>query len=201
MEIEKVKEIKKALKQNIKTGIGFLDEKEDKMFFVSIAEILTLINELENENERLQEQNGALSCDLEYINEKLTNAEIEVDDYKDRIAELENIGLNEKITVGEYLREMQRSKDRVAELEKEIEENAFYSKGYAQGIKNTYEVVMPDKLKQFAEMLKEKFNDTEYRAMTKRKTISVEELKAQMDWILHEVVIKNIYETLKEFIK
>lgn len=49
MEIEKVKEIKKALKQNIKTGIGFLDEKEDKMFFVSIADILTLINELEKE--------------------------------------------------------------------------------------------------------------------------------------------------------
>jgi hypothetical protein len=41
-------------------------------------------------------------------------------------------------------------------LEKEIEENAFYSKGYAQGIKNTYEVVLPDKLKQFAERLIEK---------------------------------------------
>lgn len=35
---------------------------------------------------------------------------------KDRIAELEKIGLNEKTTVGEYLREMERLK---AELEKE----------------------------------------------------------------------------------
>ena len=45
--------------------------------------------------------------------------------------------------------------DYINELEKEIEENAFYSKGYAQGIKNTYEVVVPDKLKQFANRLKE----------------------------------------------
>ena len=40
--------------------------------------------------------------------------------------------------------------------------------------------------------------DILFRAKTKRKTISVEELKAQMDWILHEIVIKNIDETLKE---
>lgn len=53
-------------------------------------------------------------------------------------------------------------------------------------------------LKQFAERLKERFNDTEYRAKTKRKTISVEELKAQMDWILHDVTPKTIDETLKE---
>ena len=56
----------------------------------------------------------------------------------------------------EWRKENQQLKDRIAELEKEIEENAFYSKGYAQGIKNTYEVVLPDKLKQFAERLKEK---------------------------------------------
>lgn len=51
--------------------------------------------------------------------------------------------------------ENKQLKDRIAEFEKEIEENAFYSKGYAQGIKNTYEVVIPEKLKQFAERLKE----------------------------------------------
>ena len=69
-------------------------------------------------------------------------------------------------------------KDRIAELEKEIEENAFYSKGYADGIKNTYEVVIPNKLKQFAERLKEKLFD------------------------LGNIVNDNdIDETLKEFIK
>lgn len=42
-------------------------------------------------------------------------------------------------------------------LEKEIKGNVFYAKGYAQGIKNTYEVVMPNKLKQFAERVKMEF--------------------------------------------
>ena len=46
-------------------------------------------------------------------------------------------------------------------MEKEIEVNAFYSKGYAQGIKNTYEFVVPDKLKQFAERLIEKLKDND----------------------------------------
>lgn len=76
-----------------------------------------------------------------------------------------------------WFKKNEEKKARIAELEKEKTEQ----------------------LKQFAKRLKEKFNDTEYRAKTKRKTISVEELKAQMDWILHEVVIKNIDETLKEF--
>lgn len=71
MNSEKVKEIKKVL-------------NTWKIVFHGItnADILTLINELESENEQLK-----------------------------------NIGLNEEITVGEYLREMQRLKDRIAELE------------------------------------------------------------------------------------
>ena len=55
--------------------------------------------------------------------------------------------------------DLKKAEKRIAELEKEIEENAFYSKGYAQGIKNTYEVVIPDKLKQVGERLKEKLFD------------------------------------------
>ena len=51
MENEKVKEIKKALKYNIKLGLSYEDEK--KPCKVWLAEILTLINELESEKERL----------------------------------------------------------------------------------------------------------------------------------------------------
>ena len=94
MEQEKIKEIKKALEccSNGSCKDCPYDEGETPSPFC-INELakdsLDYINELESENERLQEVNGALSCDLEYANEKLTNAEIEVDDYKDRIAELE----------------------------------------------------------------------------------------------------------------
>ena len=81
--------------------------------------------------------------------------------------------------------ENQQLKDRIAELEKEIEENAFYSKGYADGIKNTYEVVVPDKLKQFAERLKEKYGKScsEYYPL------------------LLELTSEQLEETLKEYVQ
>lgn len=69
-------------------------------------------------------------------------------------------------------------KDRIAELEKEIKETPSYARGYADGIKNTYEAMLPQKLENFAERLKEKLFD------------------------LGNIVNDNdIDETLKEFIK
>ena len=52
-----------------------------------------------------------------------------------------------------------------------------------------------DVINEFSEELIKRFNDLEYNANTPRKTVKVDELRAQMDWILHEVVI----ETIKEF--
>lgn len=75
---------------------------------------------------------------------------------------------------------IKQQNDRIAELEKEIKGNPSYAKGYADGIKNTYEVVIPDKLKQFAERLKEKLSD-----------------KIGYD---KPYVMRNIDETLKEFL-
>ncbi len=77
-----------------------------------------------------------LSTDENYVSHKVYNREIldYINELESENEKLKNIGLNENITVGEYLREMQRLKDRVAELEKEKTEQ----------------------LKQFVEMLKEK---------------------------------------------
>ena len=125
MNSEKVKEIKKALEDNKTDHLPYIDEWKCK--FVEYADILTLINELESENETL----------------------------KFNIQETEKASFNIIQMDGNLVIENQQLKDRIAELEKEIEENAFYSKGYAQGIKNTYEVVIPEKLKQFAERLKD----------------------------------------------
>jgi chromosome segregation ATPase len=102
MESEKVKEIKKALEccvDSIKygcKGCPYHKSSSDCQELL-IWDMQTYINELESENERWQEKEGALSCDLEIIREKLTNAEIEVDDYKDRIAELEEELTNDRI--------------------------------------------------------------------------------------------------------
>lgn len=42
--------------------------------------------------------------------------------------------------------------------------------------------------------------DLEYQAKTPRKTVKVEELKAQCDWILHEVIPKSLAELKKKHI-
>ena len=104
-----------------------------------------------------------------------------------------------KTLVGSFC-DQQSLKDRIAELEKENQKyhevaNDCQKIAFMGGVCDTKLA-----LKQFAERLIEKFNDTEYRAKTKRKTISVKKLNAQMDWILHEVVIKLIDETLKEVV-
>lgn len=58
-----------------------------------------------------------------------------------------------------------------------------YKNGYKAGIEK------------FSEELIKRFNDLEYQANTPRKTVKVDELRAQMDWILHEVAVN----TIKEF--
>ena len=145
MESEKVKEIKKALencqKNNCLDCPYFIDEKNCRANDL-LLDTLTLINELESENERLKNKNYQLEQDLGQC-ENGYKLELHTARYQLHSA-------NE---------DLKKAQDRIAELEKEIEENAFYSKGYAQGIKNTYEVVIPDKLKQFAKMLKEKIFD------------------------------------------
>jgi hypothetical protein len=76
---------------------------------------------------------------------------------KDRIAllEKENETLrNAKVvyeTVDYCAEDLRKAEERIAELEKELKEKSSYAKGYADGIRNTYEEVLP----QFAEILKE----------------------------------------------
>ena len=135
MNSEKVKEIKKHFEERAKTRSCILCKENDELKVIYFADILTLINELESENEKLIDKCGEQSV----------------------------LWRNHFNSI--YKTAIENYKNRIAELEKEIKGNAFYAKGYAQGIKNTYEVVVPNKLKQFAERLKEKvknFCGTEY---------------------------------------
>ena len=81
MESEKVKEIKKALEQQGNCGIAYAvnNNKKNPCNFINYADILTLINELESENERLLDQRNKTYNIWVKDTEKL----------KDRIAELE----------------------------------------------------------------------------------------------------------------
>lgn len=88
MESEKAKEIKKALEDNTKT--------------VTYADILTLINELESENERLSKELDSEWKDRRKAEENLHRAQ-----------------WNYKIGLGQSRKRNKELKDRIAELEKE----------------------------------------------------------------------------------
>lgn len=88
MESEKAKEIKKALEDNAKT--------------VTYADILTLINELESENERLSKELDSEWKDRRKAEENLHRAQ-----------------WNYKIGLGQSRKRNKELKDRIAELEKE----------------------------------------------------------------------------------
>ena len=103
MESEKVKEIKKALEDNANykhhNRLGYIDGYKCKT--VTYANILTLINELESENEKL---NKALVANL--------------DAYRDGFTDGAN--LNNKVE-NKWKEENQQLKDKVTELESENE--------------------------------------------------------------------------------
>lgn len=55
-------------------------------------------------------------------------------------------------------------------------------------------------IKEFAEKLKEAFNNLEYAPNTQRKTLDIDVVKNQIDWVLHEVTTKEIDKLVKEMI-
>lgn len=58
-----------------------------------------------------------------------------------------------------------------------------------------------DVINEFSEELIKRFNDLEYNANTPRKTVKVDELRAQVDWILHEVSVNTIKEFAEKYVE
>ena len=100
MESEKVKEIKKALEDNKTDHLPYIDEWKCK--FVEYADILTLINELESENETLRNAKVVYET-VDYCYEDLKKAE-------KRIAELEkeNAKYKRKLTTNQWVQEIRK---------------------------------------------------------------------------------------------
>lgn len=149
MNSKKMKEIKKALEDNKTDHLPYIDEWKCK--FVDFADILTLINELESENERLNKSDTSKEeSSIEYYNL-----------YRD------------------FKRENQQLKDRIAELEKE---NKSKTDTITDLLKNQ-EFYETEKLKQFAERLKEKAHkgascdSITYKFIERDYTITESELK------------------------
>lgn len=64
----------------------------------------------------------------------------------------------------------------------------------------TVEQIKAEAYKEFAEKAKETFLNLQYNAETDRKTVKIEELKEQMDWLLHKVAIEMLDTLLKEMV-
>lgn len=107
MNIEKVKEIKKALEYNKTDHLSYIDEWKCK--FVEYADILTLINELESENERLRLERDVLIGKKIVEKQKHDKAlimKIDIQEQlKNRIDELENENVKQLKQFAEKLKE------------------------------------------------------------------------------------------------
>ena len=127
MESEKVKEIKDSIQRKINRAEKGEDDFVNCVSVDMLKMYLTLINELENENERLMKLQARGGC-------RVAELGIENQQLKDRIAELENT-------------------DYYKEIEKKKEELLCKEYGLIKYEKET----AGKYLKQFAEKLKEKF--------------------------------------------
>lgn len=73
--------------------------------------------------------------------------------------------------------------------------------GYRRMFEENYESrndTMVSTIKEMADTLKERINNLEYNTDIKRKTVRVEELYEQVNWVLHEVVPQTIDETVNK---
>lgn len=141
MNSEKVKEIKECLEEFKDDRIGYYTNGIDR-FILTKEDTLTLINELETENERLMKLQARGGC---------------------RVAEL---GI-----------ENQQLKDRIAELETE---NAIIKNSVAMRDYKTLEEMSNNKVKQFAERLKEELTPYSY------VTVKVDGIYDKIDETLKE---------------
>lgn len=200
MNIEKVKEIKKVLEFQ-RDSLVYL--KDNVVEYVSCKDILTLINELESENEKLKQHKRELEGGQRDLLKVIKEFDKETQQLKDRIAELETLcnktyedlakeidrleseNAYQKEHIELWFRKNEEKKNQIDELEKE---NARLEKvvKHNQELIEDGKLISSEQLKQFAERLKERMNEGEY--MGEKYKLSV----------FRDI---DIDETLKEFIK
>ena len=180
MNSEKVKEIKEALKQNDDNGILYeVDYKKRTCKFIHHEDILTLINELESENKELRNV-------ISIANEREYRKKFTDEWRKEYQKELDKQGNGHIAGHPDFdlvYKLYFEQKDRIAELEKE---NALIKNSVAMRDYKTLEEISNNKVKQFAERLKEQMNVREYMGVKYKQGVFSE---------------NDIDETLKEYEK
>ena len=105
-------------------------------------------------------------------------------------------------TVGEYPL-IRKSLDLINRQKAEIEELKNYVNRCKSGKEYWVKCLLEkpnEAIKEFAEKAKENFLNLQYNAKTDRKTVKIEELSNQMNWLLHTVAIETVDNLLKEMV-
>lgn len=98
-----------------------------------------------------------------------------------------------------FLRRIIRSQ--MAEIEglKAYNENLLSANvAMSCGLLDEIKMAKTEAIREFAERLKENISNMEYTANVKRKTIPIETLFTQVNWVFHEIVPETIDELVKE---
>ena len=210
MESEKVKEIKKALEDNATrehyNSLWYMDDC--KCITVFYADILTLINELESENERLENENYKLEqnlgqCENGYELE-LHTARCQVYFMEETVEKLKKeneILRNAKVvyeTVDYCAEDLRKAQDRIAELEKE---NKSLYDSYHKGYKVGYEYGKQDAISCEKAESDSRTNETTQSDYKLKQFVEKFKEKCIRAGIFPAFVANELKETLKEFIK
>lgn len=137
---------------------------------------LDLINRQQAEIESVNKRADMWHREAELNAAELIKMQAEIERLKTPMLVIDNVNLSE-----DELREMIR-------------------KMPVQVFPDTNERIKAEAIKEFEEILKKHIESLEYNANTPRKTITVQMLYDQINWILKEVIPKTIDEALKEMV-
>ena len=70
-----------------------------------------------------------------------------------------------------------------------------------RGAANSYKMHYENLAREIFAEIEKKIHSMHYNANTKRKTVKVEELKEQIDWVLHEVIPNMIADLAKKYME
>ena len=156
MEQEKIKEIKKALQDHSIEKLKYQDGI--KLKELDFNDILTLINELESENERLSKELDSEWKDRRKAEEDLHKAQW---NYKIGLGQSRKRNKELKNRIAEFENENGELKQHITEVEKGII-NIARERNKKEELASKFIDSYNDSLKQFAEKLKEKLEESNF---------------------------------------
>lgn len=98
----------------------------------------------------------------------------------------------------DFIKRLKAENERLKERISYLEESIDCSRKEYNSLLQKLQQAQSEAIKEFAERLKSKVNDLEFRTKTHRKTVSVKFCDDNANWVLHECVPSDIDNLVKE---